>query len=77
MTCIRIPNGIMCLSPTFRLPLADGTHVYMEWHNYCGPTFFADKACRRQIDDWYEEPNERGYYIRKALQWFVNRGERA
>lgn len=51
MTCVRIPGGIVCLSPFFRLRLADGSCVFMEWHNYCGPTFFRDRAARRMIDE--------------------------
>ncbi len=44
MTCIRIHGGIMCVSPSFRLPLADGTRVYMAWNHYCGPIFYRDRA---------------------------------
>lgn len=45
MTCHRIADGIICVSPFYRLPLSDGTHVFMEWHSYLGPTFFRDRAC--------------------------------
>ncbi len=72
MTCIRIHGGIMCVSPSFRLPLADGTRVYMAWNHYCGPIFYRDRAECREIDGWYENQ-----LICAALDWFVKRGERA
>ncbi|EKN5074343.1 hypothetical protein SM866_004462 [Yersinia enterocolitica] len=72
MTCIRIPNGIITITPFYRLRLDDGTCVFMAWHPYCGPTFFRDKHERRIIDDWYENS-----LICKALDWFIGRGERA
>lgn len=72
MTCIRIPGGIMCVSPFYRLPIEDGTHVFMDWHHYCGPTFYRDKNALRQIDEWWENP-----LICAALDWFQNRGNKA
>ncbi len=54
MTCIRIPNGIICTYPTYRLRLEDGTCVFMSWHDYCGPEFYRDKNERRWIDEWWE-----------------------
>ena len=72
MTCIRIPNGIICTYPTYRLRLEDGTCVFMSWHDYCGPEFYRDKNERRWIDEWWENP-----LIVKALDWFTCRGNRA
>lgn len=72
MACIRIPNGIITITPLYRLRLDDGTRVFMTWHPYCGPTFFRDKHGRRLIDDWHENS-----LICKALEWFIGRGERA
>jgi len=72
MTCIRIPNGFVCRSPQFRLPLANGGRVFMEWHNYCGPHFTHDKAGDREVESWWE--NE---LIIDALTWFQKRGNRA
>lgn len=72
MTCIRFSGGIICISPFYRLRLADGTCVFMEWHQYCGPTFFRDRACRRLIEDWWDMP-----LICAACSWFTGRGERA
>jgi hypothetical protein len=72
MPCINYGNAIVCISPFFRLRLADGGYVYMSWHNYCGPTFFHDKHENRMIDDWWENP-----LICKALDWFTGRGNKA
>ena len=69
MTCIRIGSAIVCVSPFFRLPLSDGTRVFMDWHSYCGPTFYKDKASVRMIEDWWENP-----LILEALDWFNKRG---
>ena len=62
----------MCVSPSFRLPLADGTRVYMDWHSYYGPTFYRDRNELRIIHDWYEYP-----LICDALDWFCERGKKA
>ena len=64
--------GWVCFSPFYRLRLEDGTCVFMDWHSYCGPTFYRDRAQNRPIEDWYEFP-----LICKALDWFVERGHRA
>lgn len=76
MTCIVIGHGkertIVCVSPWYRLPLADGTRIYMEWHRYCGPTFFKNKNCTKEVVEWYENP-----LICEALDWFCKRGHRA
>lgn len=72
MTCVRIPDGFACMSPSYRLPLADGTRIYMDWHSYCGPTFYRDKAECRVVEDWWENP-----LICDALDWFQGRGNRA
>ncbi len=72
MTCIPIAYGVICMSPSFRLPLSDGSRVYMEWHSYCGPTFYRDKYMNRIIEDWWESPA-----ICAALDWFISRGKKA
>jgi hypothetical protein len=43
MTCIRIPNGIICVSPYGRLHLGN-RYIMVEMHEYCGPTFFTDRG---------------------------------
>lgn len=65
----------MCIScvtghRVFRLPLAGGGRVFMEWHRYFGPSFWRDRACTREIEQWYEVPE-----ICSALDWFVARGK--
>ena len=82
MTCIPILEqfggrkgrvvGFVCVSPFYRLRLEDGTCVFMEFHRYCGPTFYRDRATTRDIPEWYDNP-----LICKALDWFVARGHRA
>lgn len=72
MTCIRIGDGFICVSPFYRLRLEDGGYVYMDWHSYCGPTFYKDKNESRVIDNWWDNP-----MICKALDWFVARGKKA
>ena len=72
MPCLHLGNVIVCTSPWFRLRLDDGRHVFMDWHHYCGPTFYRDKNQNRVIDEWWEDP-----LICKALDWFTLRGNRA
>jgi len=72
MTCHRIGGAIVCISPFYRLPLRDGTHVFMEWHSYLGPTFFRDRNRTRIIEDWYEDPR-----MVEACEWFTGRGNKA
>ena len=72
MPCVPIKNGIMCISPLFRLPLEDGRRVYMSWHSYCGPQFYHDKYESRPIDDWWEDS-----VICRAVEWFQGRGCKA
>ncbi len=64
--CITCATG----HRVFRLPLASGGRVFMEWHRYFGPSFWRDRACTREIETWYEVPE-----ICSALDWFVARGK--
>ena len=54
----------------WRLPLASGGRVFMEFHSFTGPYFFRDHACQREIELWHEVPE-----ICDALDWFVKRGK--
>lgn len=77
MACIYFSGrgfrGYICGVPLlFRLPLADGGRLFMEWHNYHGPTFFRDRQCVREIQDWWDNP-----LICDALDWFCKRGNKA
>lgn len=73
MPCVPINRGIVCgFNPMHKLRLADGTRVFMEWHRYCGPFFFKDKACNREFVDWHEYP-----LVVDALNWFIDRGNRS
>lgn len=44
----------------------------MEWHSYLGPSFFRDRACEKEIGEWYTDEA-----ICEALEWFQNRGRKA
>lgn len=72
MTCIPFAGCIICVSPFYRLRLADGRCVFMEWHSYLGPTIYRDRACRRDIEDWYDDA-----LICKQIDWFQKRGCKA
>ncbi len=72
MPCTQIGNGIVCWSPTYRLRLEDGRYVFMDWHKWCGPTFYRDRDLYREIEEWWNDTA-----ICKALEWFQKRGEKA
>lgn len=72
MPSIHMPGMIIDYTNSYRLRLEDGRRVFMDWHHWCGPTFFSDKAERRMIDEWYDDP-----LIVKALDWFLTRGKKA
>lgn len=72
MTCQRIPGGIVCSSPSYRLRLNDGRYVFMSWHRFYGPEFYYDKAEQRQIAAWWDDTD-----IINAINWFTERGQRA
>jgi hypothetical protein len=72
MPCAPFHNGIFCYSPRYRLRLLDGRYIWMDWHSYLGPTFFRDREMKREIKDWWDDPN-----IGHALDWFIGRGCKA
>jgi hypothetical protein len=63
-----------CLTgpPVWRLPLASGGRVFMDFHSYFGPSFYRDHRCAREIEQWYEDAE-----IVAALDWFIARGKMA
>jgi hypothetical protein len=62
----------MSFSIPHRLRTDDGGYVYMTWHRYCGPEFYQDRECNREIVEWWAVPA-----LDRALSWFIGRGERA
>jgi len=73
MTCTVFHGGIICTnSMHYRLRLADGRRVFLEWHHYCGPVVYLDRAMNRELENWLEDP-----LICDAIDWFVGRGEKA
>ena len=71
MTCINFGSAILCYNKSYRLRLLDGRYIYMEWHNYFGPTFYYDKWSNSMTDDWWEDDN-----ICYAIEWFSGRGKK-
>lgn len=69
MPCYHIGGAIVTITPTYRLRLEDGRHVFMLYHSYCGPMFYRDRALVREIRDWWEDAA-----IDRALTWFIRRG---
>jgi len=39
MTCIRIPNGVVCISDTTGKAKVNGRWWHWEFHHYLGPSF--------------------------------------
>ena len=42
MTCIRVPNGIVCVNPVGRLHVGN-RYIWVELLKYCGPSFYTTK----------------------------------
>jgi len=72
MTCaafrIGDTRGIACLAPEAR-KLMRG--VWMEFHSYLGPMFFADKDCTKPIHDWANRPR----LVAEFDRWFAAQQE--
>ena len=49
MTCTRIGNVIVCTHPWARLKLGN-RYVWMEFHPYCGPSFYWDSNGHKLYD---------------------------
>ena len=49
MACIKFDGGIMCLNDWARLRLGN-RYVWVEYHNYCGPTFWWNSAMTKSYD---------------------------
>jgi hypothetical protein len=49
MTCINIGNAIICMSPWGRMKLGN-KYVWLEYHEYCGPTFYWDSNMTKLYD---------------------------
>lgn len=47
------PAGVICFAnPAIKIMRG----VWMEWHDYFGPTFYRDKDCQIFHEDWWERP---------------------
>jgi hypothetical protein len=49
MTCISFGNSIVCVSPRGRLKVGN-RYVWVDFHQYCGPTFFIDSNMSKIYD---------------------------
>lgn len=50
MTCIRISsNAIVCVQPWGRMKVG-ARYVWLEFHPYCGPSFFTDSNMTRRYE---------------------------
>lgn len=75
MTCIRFNNAIVCVNPWGRLTVGN-RYVWMDFHEYCGPSFYWDSAMQKVCDPvdesdpvWPEfEKWLKKYHARKAKQ---------
>lgn len=43
MTCVRIPNGIICVNSWGRVRVGK-RYVWIDYHPYCGPQFWWNSA---------------------------------
>ena len=66
MTCIQFGGGIVCISPWKRLHVGN-RYIMMEFHSYCGPTFFTDRDCT-QI---YEPEDENDPVWPEFNKWYA------
>lgn len=49
MPCIPINNGFICTNRCGRLHLP-GKYIWVEFHSYCGPTFWQDAGGTKVYD---------------------------
>lgn len=49
MTCTKVGNAIVCTSPWGRLHVGN-KYVMVDYHQFCGPSFFTDRAMQNIYD---------------------------
>lgn len=49
MTCHRIKDGFLCGPDEIANLEPFGAHVWVEMHNYCGPTFYRSRSLIKPI----------------------------
>ena len=70
MPCIPIPSGgFVCTSNWGRLKLVN-KYIWVEYHRYCGPTFWRDANC----NDVYEPTDENDPIWPLFDRWIKKRG---
>ena len=73
MPCFQFDSGTtITLSNRYRIRVEkEGyrKYVYMEWMDYCGPTFYHDRACDRWYQDWYEDDDVNYAFVQFANKY--------
>ena len=70
---IRTGNAIITYSSKDAVFVLDGTEITMEFHNYCGPSFWLDYGTEneREFENWWEYPE-----LKEQFEtWLHNREE--
>ena len=49
ITCIRIPNRIICVNSQGRVKISN-KYVWIDYHDYYGPTFWRDSSMTKLYD---------------------------
>lgn len=49
MPCVNIGDGIICINPWGRLHVGN-RYVYVDFHEYCGPSFSYDPGGQKLYD---------------------------
>lgn len=52
---MKIPQGILHYSSVDLEFEFEGKHTYMEFHHYCGPSFYTMKTVEDKYGSWEEE----------------------
>lgn len=75
MTCDCL--GGFCLTllpPLVRLRTSDGGYLYLEWHEYLGPTFYRDRQRTRELSVTGLVDEDDPAWA--AFDWWHSRGKR-
>ena len=65
MTCIRMGNAIVCVSPWGRLHVCN-KYIWLSFHEYCGPAFYTDSG----MSELYEPADENDPVWPEFEKWF-------
>ena len=85
MTCIPFgskdpesPRGFICVNDFHRLHVGN-RYCWMEWHHFCGPSFYEDHGCTKPYypdeDDPIWDAFQAWHDKRKAMIQAAEKGE--